>query len=416
MTLCEDAVPCEVQSLTHVAPVPGYPVSVPANSAVKRVAKRSQVRKRVRFDASCLRKEADPKPTCLPRPVYGGKEMRIVISDSETDSDPDLPNNERQYELAQSLKQAALDQTRSVSVAEPRPVNDNALTKDESGKPTASSSSSSSCSGSSSDSGTETTMDDTANGANVAGPVKKAPKRGRASFEQEKLRNLMKGQCAFADPEVQTKRGRVRVDDMNRIFRRTHRALEYKNIPFTAPPIHTVLENTMRYCSEMNVTNRLLMLSYTRTYHIRTAVETARAMLGSMVNLSISAPVTMEHTLPKIHDPDTVERVSEVCRNTPKQAWELTETHTHNFCPRASDFRTIIIHAATPCDYLAAAKVCLSLVQKFPKQVCVRTCTMDNGGNFLPIYDAASEQYMTCQFGAQHDACAEQPSTTDRNL
>lgn len=269
--------------------------------------------------------------------------------------------------------------------------------------------SSSSCSSSSSGLTTSTSESDVVKKpAATAAPCAKLykQKRAKGSFETERLRNILKSQGMFTKPKVEAKRGRVKFDDMSRIFRATHRALEYKNIPFQSPPIHNVLETTMRYCGEMNVSNRLIMLSYTRTYNVRNAVEAVRAKLGSTVNLSVSCPFTMEHTLPKIHSPETVERISEACRGTAKEAWNRAEEHTHSYCPRASDYRTIIIHAATPCEYLSAVKSCLSLVQQFPKQVSVRTCTVDNGTNPLPIYDAATESYMTCQFDPQNAAPA----------
>lgn len=139
-------------------------------------------------------------------------------------------------------------------------------------------------------------------------------------------------------------------------------------------------------------------MSYTRTFNIRSEVERVRSRLGRMVNLSISVPATMEHTLPKIHSQETVEKVQRLCSMTPKDVWEADLSHTHQYCPRASDVRTIVVHAATPCDFLAATKECLFLVQKYPKQVCVRVCTVQGGANPLPIYDAASRQYTSCQF------------------
>lgn len=218
------------------------------------------------------------------------------------------------------------------------------------------------------------------------------------SFETERIRNIMKHHIDFETPEVQTKRGRVKQHDLTRIFRPTNRSLEYKNLPFRSQPIQTVLEQTMKYCRDMNVTSKMIILSYTRTQEVKRAVEAARAKLGSMVNLSISCPFVMEHTVPKSHSRSTVERVSAACAATPKAVWDLDEHHTHSFCPRASDFRTIVIQAATPCDFIAAIKICLLLVDDYPKQICVRTCSIDGGTNVLPIYDAASHSYAMHQF------------------
>lgn len=215
----------------------------------------------------------------------------------------------------------------------------------------------------------------------------------------EKLRNVLKGPgVLYADQMMKSKRGRVKTRDVERIFRKTRRALEYKSLPFPRPPIQNVLDRAMQHCRELDVQNKMITMSYTRTFVVKSAVEHARSDLARIPNLSISSPVTMEHTYPWSYSPKVVESVSELCHGTAKELWTANFTHRHKFCPRGSDIRHMWIHAATPLDYLAALKVCLALVQTFPKEVCVRTATVDYGCNPLPIYNTASNRYVSCQF------------------
>ncbi|AGE11582.1 GP122 [Caviid betaherpesvirus 2] len=257
--------------------------------------------------------------------------------------------------------------------------------------------------------------DENATGAPCPTPVGKGRKHRAPGIASEKIRTLMISKKLVHEPPFQTKRGRVRLEHTDRIFRKTHRALEYKNLPFKCPSTVSVLENAMHYCRQLRVTTRMIMINFTRGSDIKAQIDRMRTHLGAIVNLTISAPFTMEHTYARPHKKETVNRVIEACNGTARDVWKLKERHTHSFSPRASDYRTMVVYAATPCDFMAALKICLAVSNKYPRQVCVRTCTVDGGCNPLPIYDTASEEYEACQFDVSSDEGCVSSATSARN-
>lgn len=225
-----------------------------------------------------------------------------------------------------------------------------------------------------------------------------APKRGPKKRGQIKIRDMMrKGVGGFVAPNAH-RRGRIRDEDDEGKSKLTPRALEYKNLPFRPQPIQHVMGTAIRYCKEGTIHDKLMLMYYTRGQDVRRAVDIARSQLGMMVNLSISTPYLIEHTMPKNHSKETVRRVSEACSEGIQAVWDLNEEHTHDCVPRCSDYRTVILQAATPCDFLGALKICLQLAQDFPRQVCVRLCSIEGGLNPLPIYDAVVTNYANNQF------------------
>ncbi|AEV80809.1 regulatory protein IE2 [Aotine betaherpesvirus 1] len=285
--------------------------------------------------------------------------------------------------------------TSSERVEHSDPRHPDVLEKPKTPEATSSSSSSSSSESEDSDSSSESKPST----PSTPVPKKRPQKKQQPSFEPLKVRSILKTKCTkFNVPATAAKRGRVKMGDIDRMFRATSRSLEYKHLPFKAAGIHEVLERVIAKCKTMNTTKSMMMIHYTRTYNVKSAVEEMRAKLGMLCNLSISTPFTFEHTAPKIHTPATVRNISQACENGVKGAWDVKEQHHHNLCPRSSDFRTIIVQAATPCDFLQAVKECLPLVYKFPKQVCIRTAECDDGGNLLPIYDECSSGYALGHF------------------
>ncbi|AEV80964.1 regulatory protein IE2 [Saimiriine betaherpesvirus 4] len=262
---------------------------------------------------------------------------------------------------------------------------------------------SSSSSSSSSESDSDTSESKNSPTAPPATKKKRPGKKQQPSFEPAKVRSILKTRMAFDKPTGPAKRGRVKMSDISRMFRATTRSLEYKNLPFKPTPMNEVLESAIAKCKTMNTTRAMFMIHYTRTYNVKSAIEDVRAQLGMICNLSISSPFTLEHTAPMVHSPSTVRNVSKACEDGVKGVWDLKEDHTHQLCPRSSDYRTIMVHAATPADYLQAIKVCLPLLHKYPRQVCIRTADLNKGENMLPIYDDCSSAYVVGQFQTGND-------------
>lgn len=176
------------------------------------------------------------------------------------------------------------------------------------------------------------------------------------------------------------------------------RALEYKNLPFRTVPIQNLMGRAVKLCREGTIHDTIIMMHYTRSQEVRRAVEATRERILRVVNVSMSCPFLTQHTKPKNHSTETVETVSEALAGGSRSAWMLDEEHIHNNATRTSDYRTILIQAATPCDFICVMKMCLELAQTFSKQVCLRLCTMDCGMNPLPIYEEVVADYASRQF------------------
>lgn len=176
------------------------------------------------------------------------------------------------------------------------------------------------------------------------------------------------------------------------------RALEYKNLPFRQQSIKEVLGRAAKICREESVFEKFILVHYTRSQDVRQATEAVRERLMTMVNLSVSQPFLTHHTVPMNHTKETIERVSAALEKGPRGAWKLDEEHTHNKSPRASDYRTMLIQAATDVDFMCALKMCLELTQTFQKQVCVRVCSIEGGITPLPIYEGVIADHARKQF------------------
>lgn len=163
-------------------------------------------------------------------------------------------------------------------------------------------------------------------------------------------------------------------------------------------PIQQLMGKAVKLCRENTVHDAIIMMHYTRSQEVRRAVEAAREKMLSIVNVSISCPFLTQHTRPMNHTQETVNAVSDALAGGSQTAWKLDEEHTHDNATRTSDFRTMMMQAATPCDFLCIFKICLELMQTFPKQVCVRLCTVDGGMNPLPIYEEVVMEYANQQF------------------
>lgn len=223
-----------------------------------------------------------------------------------------------------------------------------------------------------------------------------ASKKGPKKRGHTKIRDMIrKGAGGFVAPNAH-RRGRMKDDDDK--GKLTARALEYKNLPFRTQPIQYLMGTAIKYCKEGTIHDKFILMYYTRGQDVRRAVDTARSQLGLMVNLSISTPFLVEHTMPQNHSKETVRQVSAACSDGIQAVWDLDEDHTHDCVPRCSDFRTVMLQAATACDFLGSLKVCLQLAQQFPRQVCVRLCSIEGGLNPLPIYEGVVTSYANHQF------------------
>nr|WEG68840.1 regulatory protein IE2 [Mastomys natalensis cytomegalovirus 1] len=254
---------------------------------------------------------------------------------------------------------------------------------------------------------------DTDSDTSVQKPTTPAkPKRGPTKRGHRKIKDMMhRGSGGFVAPNAH-RRGKVRDDDEKGKAPPTARALEYKNLPFRTQPIQHIIGTAMKYCRESTIHDKFILMYYTRSQDVRRAVDVARSHLGVMVNLSLSCPFLIEHTMPKNHSRETVQKVSEACATGTQAVWALNEEHTHDCLPRTSDYRTVMLQAATACDFMAALKVCLQLAQQFPRQVCVRLCSVEGGINPLPIYDAVVSNYANHQFEANRGYRKGQTNTT----
>ncbi|QQL10261.1 Ja156 [Japanese cytomegalovirus] len=246
----------------------------------------------------------------------------------------------------------------------------------------------------------------TSKGKTPKAPRTKSTKR-LTPLDCERVRSVMKEKAGsvFKNPTVETKRGRVKADEVSRMFRMTTRSLEYKNLPFLPTNVHQVMAEAVNVCKSMQVNNRGIMVTYTRTHEVKEAVDLARVKLGKIPNLSISTPFLVEHTMPNIYSAEVVRKTAEACCSGIKQAWDLKAVQPHDMCPRSSDYRNMIVHAATPVDFLGALQVLVPAVQRFPKQVAIRIFTGENSSSFmLPIYDQAAKMYAVGQFEETKDA------------
>lgn len=176
------------------------------------------------------------------------------------------------------------------------------------------------------------------------------------------------------------------------------RALEYKNLPFRQQSVQCLLGTAIKYCREDTVHDKFIMLYYTRSQEVRKAVDQARLRLGTICNLSISAPYLTEHTKPTNHSKQVVRQMSEACAAGTQSVWDHESGQHHDRAPRTSDYRTMIIQGATPPDFIAALKICLHLAQEYSKQVCVRIASVSGGMNPLPIYDTVVQGYNDIMF------------------
>ncbi|APT40374.1 Rh156 [macacine betaherpesvirus 3] len=245
----------------------------------------------------------------------------------------------------------------------------------------------------------------TSKGKTPKAPRTKSTKR-LTPLDCERVRSAMKEKAGtvFKNPTVETKRGRVRADEVSRMFRATTRSLEYKNLPFLTTNVHQLMAEAVNACKTMQVNHRGIMVTYTRTHEVKEAVDVARVKLGKIPNLSISTPFLVEHTMPNVYPAEVVRKTAEACASGIKQAWDLKAVQPHDMCPRSSDYRNMIVHAATPVDFLGSLQVLVPLVQRFPKQVAIRIFTNENSNSFmLPIYDQAAKMYAVGQFEETKD-------------
>nr|WEG71772.1 regulatory protein IE2 [Murid betaherpesvirus 1] len=178
------------------------------------------------------------------------------------------------------------------------------------------------------------------------------------------------------------------------------RALEYKNLPFRPQSPQYLLGKAIQFCKEETVHDKFIMLFYTRSQDVRKAVDETRARMGMRPNLSISCPFMTEHTKPINHSRETIDRTSAACTAGTQAVWDMEERRGQKCVPRTSDYRSMIIQAANPPDFLGAVKTCLHLSQVFPKQVCMRLCSITGGLNPLPIYEETVSSYVNAQFEA----------------
>ncbi|AWV68552.1 M122/m123 ie3 protein [Murid betaherpesvirus 1] len=178
------------------------------------------------------------------------------------------------------------------------------------------------------------------------------------------------------------------------------RALEYKNLPFRPQSPQYLLGKAIQFCKEETVHDKFIMLFYTRSQDVRKAVDETRARMGMRPNLSISCPFMTEHTKPINHSRETIDRTSAACTAGTQAVWDMEERRGQKCVPRTSDYRSMIIQAANPPDFLGAVKTCLHLSQVFPKQVCMRLCSITGGLNPLPIYEETVNSYVNAQFEA----------------
>ncbi|AWV68212.1 M122/m123 ie3 protein [Murid betaherpesvirus 1] len=205
-------------------------------------------------------------------------------------------------------------------------------------------------------------------------------------------------------------------DDKSRKY--PARALEYKNLPFRPQSPQYLLGKAINFCKEETVHDKFIMLFYTRSQDVRKAVDETRARMGMRPNLSISCPFMTEHTKPMNHSRDTIDRTSAACSSGTQAVWDMEERRGQKCVPRTSDYRSMIIQAANPPDFLGAVKTCLHLCQAFPKQVCMRLCSITGGLNPLPIYEETVSSYVNTQFEAddmshQEDESGEYESDCD---
>lgn len=226
------------------------------------------------------------------------------------------------------------------------------------------------------------------------------PGGGKGKPKQRRIRDMLVNNAGgFIAPNANRKK---KADDESGMFgpipRPSARALEYKHLPFKQQPIQFILGQAVKCCREETVYDKFIMVHYTRGQEVRRAMDQVRATLGTLCNLSISAPFLTEHTKPTNHSKQVIREMSEACAGGTHRVWEHDSPQSHDKVPRMSDYRTMMIQGATPVDFLAALKVCLATAQEYPKQVCVRLCSVEGGLNCLPIYEAVVQGYADMMF------------------
>ncbi|AFX83432.1 immediate early protein 2 [Rat cytomegalovirus ALL-03] len=228
-------------------------------------------------------------------------------------------------------------------------------------------------------------------------PPRQKNKGKRCPKKHRKIKELMDGP-GFVAPNAH-KRGKNRNEGNNDgRGKPTTRALEYKQMPYKQQTVQFLYGNAIRTCRESTVHDKIIMVMFTRGQDIRQAIEKLRSQLGQITNLSISAPFNTEHTKPQIHTPNTVNMTSQALAAGLQASWNLDEDNKHNNAPRMSDYRTMIIQAATPPDFLGALKLCIQFAQTFPKNACIRLCNIVGGLQPLPIYEKVVTAYTDTQY------------------
>lgn len=181
------------------------------------------------------------------------------------------------------------------------------------------------------------------------------------------------------------------------------RALEYKNLPFRQQSKGYLMTKVIEHCKNGNVFNCMLMLMYSRSQSIRDAVDSLRAKLGFLPNISVSCPFVTEHTKPMKTPPTVVAQTNEACASGSGTVWAMKEAQFHDCSPRTTDYRTMIIQAATPTELIRASRKCMILADRYPRQVCLRLCNIVGEFSPLPIYDDVVKHYNNCLFNNDKD-------------
>ena len=208
-------------------------------------------------------------------------------------------------------------------------------------------------------------------------------------------REYVKLQEQKQSAKFKVQRGRVPTKDFEKLFRKTIRAFEYKQIPKKPFPEAKLKESVYALCCNGSSKSGALIIYFTRS---KTVAEDIKAMQKELMvrpNITMSEPFKMNHAPPRYYDKDSIKNFIELQKKGPHELWENISNSAHTLYTRHSDLKTIIIYAATPIDFFMAAKICNNYAKKRPKEIVLRLSSITDGDNPISIYNPVSRDFLS---------------------
>ncbi|ANC96517.1 regulatory protein IE2 [macacine betaherpesvirus 9] len=208
-------------------------------------------------------------------------------------------------------------------------------------------------------------------------------------------REYIKLQEQKQSAKYNVQRGRVPTKDFEKLFRKTFRAFEYKQIPKKPFPENKLKESVYSLCSNGCSKSGALIIYFTRSKAVAEDIKAMQKDLMIRPNITMSEPFKMNHAPPRYYDKESIKNFIELLKQGPYETWNNIDNSAHTLYTRHSDLKTIIIYAATPIDLFIASKICNNYAKKRPKEIVLRFCNITDGDHPISIYNPVSRDFLS---------------------